>query len=213
MPRIGQPPVHTHGGNGVGGQLDWDDVWSDAVHSHASAAEGGQVGHGDLSGVTSGQHHSLLHTHASAGEGGTLGLVAIPSIVVARKAADETINNLTSAQDDDDLKLIVAASEVWAFDFTLRVNSSAGADIYVSFGVPSGATAYWRGEGGASETELTTGNSAIQTSGANQIIRISGVIIVGATAGTLTLRWAQNLAEVSDTKVMAGSLMIAHKLA
>jgi hypothetical protein len=35
---------HAHAGiAGDGGQLDWDDIWSDAVHDHSSAAEGGAV--------------------------------------------------------------------------------------------------------------------------------------------------------------------------
>ena len=35
-------PDHTHAsGSGQGGQLDWDDVWTDAAHDHTSAAEGG----------------------------------------------------------------------------------------------------------------------------------------------------------------------------
>lgn len=69
MPVLGQPPVHAHSGNGLGGQLDWDDVWSDAVHSHASNAEGGTVAHGDLGSVTSDQHHAQTHaaTHATGG--------------------------------------------------------------------------------------------------------------------------------------------------
>ncbi len=32
---------HTHASAAQGGQLDWDTVWADAVHSHASDAEGG----------------------------------------------------------------------------------------------------------------------------------------------------------------------------
>lgn len=35
-------PVHTHANNTQGGQIDWDDVWSDAVHDHSAAGEGGQ---------------------------------------------------------------------------------------------------------------------------------------------------------------------------
>jgi len=43
---------HDHSGDaGDGGQLDWDDVWSDAVHSHASDAEGGTF---DAANLTSG---------------------------------------------------------------------------------------------------------------------------------------------------------------
>ena len=43
MPRFGAPPVHTHANDARGGQIDWDQVWSDAVHSHQSNAEGGTL--------------------------------------------------------------------------------------------------------------------------------------------------------------------------
>jgi len=33
--------VHSHGSAGEGGTLDWDNIWSDAVHNHSSNAEGG----------------------------------------------------------------------------------------------------------------------------------------------------------------------------
>ena len=36
--------VHDHTGDtGDGGQLDWDDVWSDAIHDHSAAGEGGST--------------------------------------------------------------------------------------------------------------------------------------------------------------------------
>lgn len=35
--------THAHAAAGSGGQLDWDDIWSDAVHTHQSDAEGGDV--------------------------------------------------------------------------------------------------------------------------------------------------------------------------
>lgn len=37
------PAVHTHANAAQGGQLDWDNIWTDAVHSHASNAEGGKL--------------------------------------------------------------------------------------------------------------------------------------------------------------------------
>ena len=39
------PKDHTHAsaGSGVGGQLDWDNIWSDAVHDHSSAGEGNVI--------------------------------------------------------------------------------------------------------------------------------------------------------------------------
>jgi hypothetical protein len=33
-------PVHSHAGSAQGGQLDWDNIFSDAEHSHESSAEG-----------------------------------------------------------------------------------------------------------------------------------------------------------------------------
>lgn len=56
--------VHSHASAAEGGQLDWDDVWFDAVHTHASAAEGGQL---DWDSAFS----DAEHTHNSAAEGGT----------------------------------------------------------------------------------------------------------------------------------------------
>ena len=41
MPRFGEPLTHVHGGVGSGGQLDWDSIFSDAVHGHFSNVEGG----------------------------------------------------------------------------------------------------------------------------------------------------------------------------
>lgn len=34
-------PPHSHADDAEGSQLDWDDVWADAVHSHKTNAEGG----------------------------------------------------------------------------------------------------------------------------------------------------------------------------
>jgi hypothetical protein len=34
--------VHSHANAGEGGQLDWDNIWFDAIHDHSAAAEGGQ---------------------------------------------------------------------------------------------------------------------------------------------------------------------------
>lgn len=52
-----ETPVHTHVA-GQGGQLDWDDVWADAVHDHSAAGEGGTVNHASLGVVTADQHHA-----------------------------------------------------------------------------------------------------------------------------------------------------------
>jgi hypothetical protein len=58
--------THKHDGTSDdGAKLDWDDIWSDAVHSHASAAEGGTL---DWDNVWA----DAVHTHANDAEGGTI---------------------------------------------------------------------------------------------------------------------------------------------
>jgi hypothetical protein len=43
-----------------GGQLDWDDIWTDGVHAHTNAAEGGQVDHGNLLGLADDDHPQYI---------------------------------------------------------------------------------------------------------------------------------------------------------
>jgi len=57
---------------GQGGQLDWDDIWSDAVHNHQTNAEGGKLDHGAaLNGLTDDDHTIYIKadgTRAFTGE-------------------------------------------------------------------------------------------------------------------------------------------------
>lgn len=57
--------VHTHASNAEGGQLDWDTALTDAVHSHASNVEGGQLDWDDV-------WSDAVHDHSSNAEGGVL---------------------------------------------------------------------------------------------------------------------------------------------
>jgi len=53
-------PDHLHTA-AQAGQLDWDDVWSDAVHTHRTAAEGGTLIHGlALTGLSADDHTQYL---------------------------------------------------------------------------------------------------------------------------------------------------------
>ena len=38
------------------------------------------------------------------------------------------------------------------------------------------------------------------------------VIVNGATAGNVQLQWSQKIAEATDTKILANSFIMAHKL-
>lgn len=55
-------PDHDHSGDsGDGAQLDWDDIFSDAVHSHQTDAEGSKLDHGAaLDGLTDDDHTQYI---------------------------------------------------------------------------------------------------------------------------------------------------------
>ncbi len=81
--------THSHATDGQGGQLDWDSIWSDAVHDHSSNAEGGTA----LSGIsiTSGTITGI--TDLAVADGGTgLSSYAVGDILYA--SATTTIAKL-----------------------------------------------------------------------------------------------------------------------
>ncbi len=132
------------------------------------------------------------------------------------KAADETVNNSATLQNDDALIIPVAANEVWAFKIHIPYRSGTTPDIKFGWSVPSGATMLWDTETGydggpynESQTALGGGAGASTTS----TISFWGTIFVSSTSGNVVLQWAQNTQNASDTKVLKGAHIIAHKLA
>ena len=154
-----------------------------------------------------------------------------PTIVP--KTADETVNNSAVLQNDDHLLLAIAANEVWLVEVTLLIQgASANADFKCGWAYPTGCTIKWghlakdtaaasgsgfMPSGGALTTPIViaTETSVLVTGLANIICGAvyRAIVINGATAGTLNLQWAQNTATAEDTKVLANSCLIAHKLA
>ena len=135
---------------------------------------------------------------------------------VIRKTADETVNNNSTLQDDDDLKWTVAANEVWAFNLFLRLTSGATPDLKYNWTGPAGATLHWEETWGEAPQErgFPSGDRIIPCLGLGvyQAVIARGVVVNGANAGTVQLQWAQNTADASDTKVLANSWIVAHRL-
>lgn len=127
------------------------------------------------------------------------------------KTADETVNNSDTFQNDDELLLAIGANEVWAFELYLLSSSSAVADYKGKFVGPSGATVYAQF---ASSNHLPADQTLVGVGRVGGVFqKWHGVIINGATAGNLQFQWAQDAAEASDTKVLAGSCLVATQLA
>lgn len=155
-------------------------------------------------------------------QGGTslfngLGQVEIPPA----KASDQTVNNSTTLVDDNDLTVSIAANETVVIVGHIIFESNSTADFKHQFTGPSGSDGSF-GIGGP--RELTGGglggtgfyalNASIPTSGhggpASQ--SVFGVVRNGGTSGNITLQWAQNTADASDTKVLADSFLIVWRV-
>jgi len=138
----------------------------------------------------------------------------------AIKTADETVTSSATLQDDDELTLTVEANKSYEVSGFVRWTcASVTPDMQVAFSLPSGASLAWWGAG--PYTDLTGQNSNLNQYapddtgvvwyGTNNsatfpsAMIISGLLIVGATAGSLTFRWAQQTSNASGVTVKARS--------
>ncbi len=131
-----------------------------------------------------------------------------------RKTADETVNNSAALQADDQLILAVSASTTYRFLLRLIVNTNATADFKMLFTFPSGTGMSWDIFVGSNPDTAAAGlqgpftdatTAAVSGVAADQTLHITGFIITSTTAGNMGLTWAQNAANVSDTKVKTNS--------
>lgn len=138
-----------------------------------------------------------------------------PQVITKVKAADETVNNSTTFQNDNDLFFSIGANEVWKFVILGTCVSSAVADIKVQFTAPVGISGFIREKWNDGNPYPWSAQNWINPSGSGneENFLFEGVAINGANSGTVQLQWAQNTAEVSDTIVKAGTNLIATRLA
>lgn len=144
---------------------------------------------------------------------------------VVYKSADETVNNSSTLQNDDALSFSVSANKSYRVQIGLifEIASGAGSDDFkIGWSYPASTTAYWGTVG--KDVSSSDGLSAVTTTGTtvnNQgisatpaygttglttfMVIFDALFIVGSTAGTITLQWAQNVAGPRNLKVKAGS--------
>lgn len=159
-----------------------------------------------------GTANQLLRTNtgATAPEWTTVG---IPPTIV-RKSAEEIVNNSAVMQNDDELLLAVGASEVWEFELYIRHTSATTTpDIDILFAVPAASSLLKIPNYNTAHQEVADADITLASSSANNGYWAKYLYIGGANAGNIQLTWAQNVATAEDTKVLANSFIIAHKLA
>lgn len=140
-----------------------------------------------------------------------------------RKTANETVNTSAALQDDDDLLFAVGASEVWEFECVLWYESATTPDLKVAFTCPAAATLWWVLSGlndtgtqwNENGTIVGSGTAAALFGGGAASIRsarLRGLLVNSTNAGNLTLQWAQNTSNGSNTIVYANSTLKGYRL-
>jgi hypothetical protein len=140
------------------------------------------------------------------------------------KAADQQVTSSIAVVDDTHLTLSVDANSVYGFDLFLDADGDSLGDLRLTFTGPAGATGVWTPDGISLGNGNNIGNvkrsrnalaaeDSVGILPAGTIVTPSGQITTGATAGNLTLRWAQDAAHATPTILRAGSWMRVTKLA
>jgi len=163
-----------------------------------------------------------------AGAGANPTEIDVPGLTIVRKTADETVNNSNVLQNDDHLLFAIEANEVWLVEvYLLQLSVSVDSDIKLGWAYPANCSikwgspelttaSYWHGVQSGVTPNVIYNEIAWQPLGCGnltQAFRIIALVINGANAGNINLQWAQYGAIAEDTKVLANSCLIAHKLA
>jgi len=141
------------------------------------------------------------------------------------KSANESVSSSTVDQADNELTLPVAANAIYHVSCAFIVSGPTGGDWKYTWAFPAGATGQQFGHGPAvavttvRATEIHARSSPIATSlgygtdgSENSAIREELFISTSTTAGNLTLTWAQQVATVGATTVLAGSWITAYRV-
>ncbi|MFI6819275.1 hypothetical protein ACIBG7_43290 [Nonomuraea sp. NPDC050328] len=143
------------------------------------------------------------------------------------KAADESIASSTTMQNDDHLFVEVeAGTDYWLQAYLIYEGAGEpGGDFKVGWLAPSGTTLDWMSDSFASTATATSGAVSrtyqtltslpapgTQGAGVGLVCMPRGVLRIGGTAGTLRLRWAQNISSATPTILRAGSMLRLRRL-
>jgi hypothetical protein len=142
--------------------------------------------------------------------------------IIKRKTADEVVCGTggsctqatgTTLQNDDELVIALQANESYVIDgFLFMIASNATPDCKIAFTVPTGATMTLGYHANSGDNNTNIGTDILTTSGSASVaikssggstkenpIFISGCILMGSTAGNLTLQWAQSSNSAGNT--------------
>ncbi|MFJ3173799.1 hypothetical protein ACIPJK_23870 [Streptomyces roseus] len=159
-----------------------------------------------------------------AGQRATADLLASMLPISVVKAADESVTSSTALQDDNHLILPMEANATYIVEGALFYDGQFNAgNLKLTWTLPTSATIYWAPNapalGGAAayaSQATTTGTLSVGTygtGGTKTTASISATVITAATAGSMTLRWAQDTSSATATTIYAKSWLRAIRIA
>jgi hypothetical protein len=142
------------------------------------------------------------------------------------KAVDESVTSSTVLQADNELVMAVAANTDYFVECFLIYSADPAGDIKTDWDAPTGATMDWVADAitqSAAATLDQVSRTAQSVSGTpshggitnNATVLVAlhkGILRVGATAGNLTLTWAQQVSSASASFVRANSTLIVTRI-
>lgn len=133
----------------------------------------------------------------------------------AVKTAFQTVTNSTVYVNDDTLNIPFTETGTFGYLLYLVIISPAAADFKWKFTKPAAsAGSYAKGtlssDVATPQGSATSDNVVLTAGGISEVIIIIGNFNI-ANVGNSILQWAQNVADVSDTKVQRGSFIVVWK--
>ena len=127
--------------------------------------------------------------------------------------ADHTINNSTTLETA--LTWPVSASTNYALIGFGYVSSAAAADFKYTVAGPSGATVRFIGQDiiGSTTNGGSTRTFATSSTGVYTAFTFMALCAISTTAGNVTLQWAQNTADLSDSNLRKGTCGFLYSMA
>lgn len=140
------------------------------------------------------------------------------------KTATESVTSSTTLQNDNDFAFSVPTTGTYALEGYLIYDGSTSADLKVAITVPASATLNWSPYAPTSGVGTTDYNvQVITTSGGTRGVACNGAtvmscqpkgtILLGGSAGTVQLQWAQVASNATATRIFINSWMKLTRIA
>lgn len=165
----------------------------------------------------------------AAGQRVTAAQLTAAQPLEAWKAGDTTRASSTTTSADPDLTLNVEAGARYKLTGALFYGARSDTDLKFGWSAPAGAVLTWHGHCQATATSGTTGDAiydvqsisttAYAPGGAAadnttiMVVLLHGELVVGGSAGTFSLNWAQNTSNATGTVLKANSHITLKRVA